>query len=185
MTAFTYISVDIEAAGPNPHDYALLSIGACAVDNPEQAFYVELQPTTDRLLPQALAVHGLTLEALRTRGLPPGEAMQRFAEWIAETTPPGALPLLVAFNAPFDWMFVADYFHRFLGENPFGHSALDIKAYALGLHGGGWEDTSMARILARYPTGVGALTHNALQDARDQAALFRQMLTAAKRLAAP
>ena len=26
-------------------------------------------------------------------------------------------------------MFVNDYFHRFLGRNPFGHAALDLKAF--------------------------------------------------------
>ena len=33
ITAFdeTYISVDIETAGPNPSQYSLLSIGACSV----------------------------------------------------------------------------------------------------------------------------------------------------------
>jgi len=31
----TLISVDIEAAGPSPSDYAMLSLGACLVDDPE------------------------------------------------------------------------------------------------------------------------------------------------------
>ena len=57
----TYVSVDVESAGPNPADYALLSIGACLVDDPEQTFYVELQPTSMRFTPEALAVSGLSL----------------------------------------------------------------------------------------------------------------------------
>ena len=39
-----FISVDIETAGPVPAKYAILSIGACLVEDPEQTFYVELMP---------------------------------------------------------------------------------------------------------------------------------------------
>src|SRR6266436_4496570 len=34
-----YISVDIEAAGPVPGEYSMLSLGACLVDSPEITFY--------------------------------------------------------------------------------------------------------------------------------------------------
>lgn len=180
MAPFNYISVDVETAGPNPFNYSLLSIGACVVDNPARTFYIELQPVHDELLPEALDIHGLELDVLRARGLPPAEAMRQFAGWIAEVTPPGARPLMVAFNAPFDWMFIADYFYRFLGSNPFGHTALDVKAFYMGLHGVTWDATGMERIAARYPAN-GPLTHNALQDALDQAAMFRQMLAEAQR----
>ena len=36
-----FISIDVETAGSVPSRFALLSIGACLVDDPEQAFYVE------------------------------------------------------------------------------------------------------------------------------------------------
>ena len=35
-----YISVDIETAGPNPSQYAMLSIGACLVCEPQRTFYL-------------------------------------------------------------------------------------------------------------------------------------------------
>ena len=71
----------------------------------------------------------------------------------------------------FDWMFVNEYFHRYLGENPFGHRALDIKAYAMGREGGAFADTSLAGLVERYG-GTPTLTHHALEDARVQADLF-------------
>src|SRR5690348_15055769 len=123
-----YISVDVETAGPNPADYSLLSIGACVATDPAQQFYVELQPVHDAAVPEALAVSHLDLAVLRATGLPPADALARFAAWVAAQAPEGR-PVFVAFNSPFDWMFVADYFHRFLGHNPFGHAALDMKAY--------------------------------------------------------
>ncbi len=175
-----YVSVDVETAGPNPADYALLTIGACLIDDPAQVFTIELQPVTMRSTPQALAVTGLSLERLSREGLPPAEAMRRFEAWLQRVVPPGHQPVFVGFNAAFDWMFVADYFHRFLGRNPFGHTALDIKAFYMGLAGVAWSETTKAALAARYPDHP-ALTHNALQDAVDQAALFRRLLHEAAR----
>lgn len=178
----TFISVDVEAAGPHPTDFALLSIGACLVDDPETAFYVELQPVTTAARAEALAVSGLSMERLAAEGVPPAEAMARFAEWIERVTPAGGIPVLVAFNAPFDWMFVDTYFHRFVGRNPFGHSALDVKAYYMGMTGGDWASTSMRVLSPLYLQGR-PLSHNALGDARDQAELFRRMREAGRRAA--
>jgi DNA polymerase III epsilon subunit-like protein len=168
--------VDVETAGPAPAQYALLSIGACLVEDPQQAFYVELQPDRDQSLPEALAVSGLSLEALRQRGQPPRQALQTFADWVKQVVPPTARPVFVALNAPFDWMFISDYFYRYLGANPFGHSALDIKAYYMGKTGAAWSETSMKYITA-YLNEEIHLSHNALNDARDQAELFRKIVT--------
>ena len=173
-----YVSVDVETAGPNPSQYSLLSIGACLVADPQRAFYVELQPVNDNAIPQALMVSGLSLEQLVERGLAPAEAMARFEAWLAAEVPPGQQPIFVAFNAPFDWMFVNDYFHRFLGHNPFGHTALDLKAFYMGLTGVQWPETAMRHVAARYLSGR-QLTHHALRDAQDQAELFRKMLAEA------
>ncbi|MBX3195893.1 MAG: 3'-5' exonuclease [Microbacteriaceae bacterium] len=170
----TLISVDIEAAGPHPADYSMLSIGACVVDNPDSGFYVELKPLTDAAMEASLAVGGLSMERLSKEGLTAVDAMRQFEDWIELVTPRGHLPVFVGFNAPFDWMFVDAYFHRFLGRNPFGHSALDIKAYYMGAMGGSWSDTSMRVLSPLYLEGR-YLSHNALGDARDQAELFRKI----------
>jgi DNA polymerase III epsilon subunit-like protein len=169
-----YISVDVEASGPSPSHYALLSIGACTVSTPRQSFYVELKPGGEDILPEAMAVNQLSLEALRDRGVPPAQAMAQFESWI-ESLGTGQRPILVGFNVPFDWMFVADYFHRHLGRNPFGHSPIDIKGVYMGLHGVTWEESSMEYVRQRY-TGEGELTHNALEDAQLQADIFEAML---------
>jgi DNA polymerase III epsilon subunit-like protein len=175
-----FISVDVETAGPNPGQYSLLAIGACTLGQPQKTFYVELQPDRAGSLPEAAAIHRLSLEELASRGLPPAEAMQRFADWLEAVTPAGARPVFVAFNAPFDWMFVCDYFHRYLGRNPFGHTALDIKAYAMGKNDSSWADTSMKKLgLPDQP--AAPLTHHALQDAIDQGALFLRLRQQARR----
>ena len=173
-----YVSVDVETAGPNPSQYSLLSIGACLVADPQRTFYVELQPVNDNATPEALEVSRLSLKELAKRGLPPTKAMARFEAWLAAEIPTGQQPIFVAFNAPFDWMFVNDYFHRFLGRNPFGHAALDLKAFYMGLTGVHWSETTMRYVAARYLSDR-QLMHHALRDAQDQAELFQKMLAEA------
>jgi DNA polymerase III epsilon subunit-like protein len=174
-----YISVDVETAGPNPSQYALLSIGACMVCDLERTFYVELQPDKDDFLPSALTISGLSLDELAEHGLPPAEAMARFEIWAREQVPEMHRPIFVAFNAPFDWMFVNDYFHRYIGHNPFGHTAIDLKAFYMGAAGVSWEETTMHHVAARYLDGR-KLTHHALRDALDQAEILRRILAEAE-----
>lgn len=167
------ISVDIEAAGPHPSRFALLSIGACRVTDLADTFYIELRPDRGDVDPRAMEVSGLSFSMLDKHGTPPGEAMQAFADWISNRIP--SRPIFVAFNAPFDWMYVNDYFHRYLGHNPFGYSALDIKALYLGSFGGNWAETNMRSVSRGLNLKID-LKHHALQDAQDQAKLFLQIL---------
>jgi DNA polymerase III epsilon subunit-like protein len=169
-----FISVDVETGGATPADYALLSIGACLVDDPETSFYVELKPEAKRSTQEALAVSKLSLDILETMGEPPAEGMRRFADWVGEVVPEGHRAIFVGFNAAFDWMFVADYFERYVGRNPFGYTALDIKAFAMGRLGVSWAETSMSVLGPKYLSGR-PLAHHALSDAQDQAALFRAL----------
>ena len=175
-----FISVDVETSGPNPGNYSLLSIGACLVSDPQTQFYIELQPVNDASTEQALQISNLDLEELRRQGLPPSEAMERFAQWVQSVTLDGEEPIFVAFNAAFDWMFVNDYFHRYLKYNPFGHKALDIKAFYMGMLGVPWQETGMVHISGRYLNNQ-SLSHHALQDALDQAAIFQGILEESKR----
>jgi DNA polymerase III epsilon subunit-like protein len=180
----TFISVDIETAGPVPSEYSMLSIGACLVEDPETTFYVEIKPEHDAVVESALAVTHLSLDVLEVMGLPPVEAMESFADWVEEVVPPDHRAIFTAFNAAFDWMFIADYFHRHLGRNPFGYSALDIKAFAMGSANTTWAQTSMDFLAERHLAGR-ALKHHALSDAQDQAELFRHLLEERKNLQLP
>jgi ribonuclease T len=167
-----FISIDVEAAGPIPGEYSLLSIGACLVDDPKTDFSCELQPVNRNADRKALEVSGFSLEKLAKTGLPPEEAMTAFATWIGRVAGDGGTPVFVGFNAPFDWSFINYYFHKFLGKNPFGFTALDIKAYYMGATGCNWHDTRSSMIDKRLsPKSVS--DHNALHDARYQAELFR------------
>lgn len=170
-----FISVDVETAGPTPGDYAMVSIGACPVDEPSRGFYIELKPDREAILESALKVSGLSWEHLQEHGTEAGAAMRAFAQWVRDVVPPQThRAVFVGFNAVFDWMFVNEYFVRYGLENPFGHGGLDIKSYYVGMMGSTWEQTSMRHLSPKYLAGR-PLSHNALGDARDQAELFRRI----------
>ena len=60
----TYISIDVETAGPIPSQYSMLSIGACTLENPRRKFYIELKPDKDGVLSEAIAISNLSMEKL-------------------------------------------------------------------------------------------------------------------------
>jgi ribonuclease T len=167
-----FISVDVETAGPIPGEYSMLTLGACLVEDPAKTFQCSLKPLNRNFVAEAIKITGLSLETLALEGLAPDVAMKRFGDWIASQCTREQTPVFVGLNAPFDWSFVNYYFHRYLGDNPFGFSALDIKALFMGATGCGWHETrssAMARELRPKLKG----DHDALHDAQYQAELFR------------
>ena len=168
----TYISVDVETSGPIPGEYSLLSIGACNVNLPQKTFQCQLKPSSRNSVPSAMEVTGLSLEVLARTGLAPEDAMRRFADWIQDCTRESSTPIFVGLNAPFDWSFINYYFHRYLDDNPFGFTAIDIKAMYFGATGCSWDDTRSSKMSKTLGTTMEG-THNALKDALYQAELFR------------
>lgn len=170
----TYISVDVETSGPIPGEFSMLSLGACVVGNTNQTFYTEIKPLNDNFIKQALAVNGLKIEDLKIKGEKPAEAMGRFEKWVKQVSG-DYRPVFVAFNATFDWSFTHWYFVKFLGRNPFGISGLDIKAYYMGMKNVGWGETTKKHVRSQFQPKTQH-THNALDDAREQAEIFEKML---------
>ncbi|WP_141576260.1 exonuclease [Actinomadura sp. WMMA1423] len=184
-----YVSVDVEADGPIPGAYSMLSFGmsACGaldgdgfrpVDPAETTFYAELKPISDAYVPEALAVSGLDRERLAAEGREPSEAMDAAADWVrAVAASVEASPVLVAYPLGFDWMFLYWYWTRFTeAGSPFGHSRhLDIKtAYATKAGSQIIRSTKSqmpAELLSDRPH-----THNALDDAIEQAELFQHLV---------
>jgi DNA polymerase III epsilon subunit-like protein len=169
----TYVSVDIEASGPIIGVHSMLQIGACLVDDMNQTFEALLVPVSEHAHPQAMEIVGKPLSHFAEHGRDPIDVMRDFAAWVRSMC--DGTPVFVGFNAAFDWGFVNWYFLRY-GDtpNPFGVSPLDVKSYYAGLSGCAWGDTRSSRIPDRFKSAKRH-THDALDDALEQAETFRRM----------
>jgi hypothetical protein len=179
-----YISADIEADGPIPGPYSMLSIGMAVaatfdgstftrLDPAAQTFYRELQPISDGYVPEALAVSGLDRAALTEHGTSPADAMTANVAWIAEVAAQHrARPVFVAYPLGFDWMFTYWYQVRFTGGSPFGHSGhIDVKTL-FATRASVPVRSVGKRTMPRHLLSDRRHTHHALDDAVEQAELF-------------
>ncbi|MFF4956123.1 3'-5' exonuclease [Streptomyces sp. NPDC001222] len=181
-----YISVDIEADGPIPGPYSMLSLGAAvagvqdadgftAADPEDHTFYRELRPIADAFVPEALAVSGLDRERLTAEGAEPAVALGEFSDWVRELST-GAQPVMCGYPASYDWTFLYWYLIRFTGASPFGHSGcLDMKTlYATKA---GLPLRAVAKgTMPRHLLSTRPHTHHALDDAIEQAELLARLM---------
>jgi hypothetical protein len=186
VKASCYVSVDIEADGPIPGPYSMLSLGAAvagtqdaggftAADPERQTFYRELRPITEEFVPQALAVSGLDRERLCRDGAEPAVALAEFTGWVREVSA-GAQPVMCGYPASYDWTFLYWYLIRFTGSSPFGHSGcLDMKTqYATKA---GVPLRAVAKgTMPRHLLSRRRHTHHALDDAIEQAELLANLM---------
>jgi hypothetical protein len=127
----SYVMVDVESDGQIPGDYSMISFGAVIVEPAlNRTFYGRLRPISEKWVPDALAVSGHTREETMTFE-PPVDVMTRFAAWMETNLRSRAL--FVSDNNGFDWQFINWYFHRFTGQNPFGHSSTNLGSLYKGL----------------------------------------------------
>ena len=181
----TYFCVDIEANGPVPGLYDMVSLGAVVVAPSEagrleigESFYMEIKPQAPRFDARAAAIHGLDQDRLAAEGLPRREAMKTLAAWVTEQLRPGTEASFVGHNAPFDWSYIAWTYAAEEMKNPFGYKALCTKALAMGVLGVHWLDSSKEVIQASLPLPQEDLTlkHRADYDARYQAEILIALL---------
>jgi len=179
-----FFMVDIEASGPIPGDYSMLSLGAVIVGQHtppyHKSFYVEIKPlpgAKDEL--EAMRVNGLDLSELEREGLDPNLAMTKFRQWVIEQADPNIMRPVMVSNGTFDYMFVTWYFHHFHVRSPFTVNSLDCKSFYLGMNRTvRWGQTSARSIKARHPewfSNAQKHNHNALDDALGQAEWFHKM----------
>jgi hypothetical protein len=184
-TSDVYLSADIEADGPIPGEYSMLSFGFSVAGrydgatfrraNPEeQTFYRELRPISDKFDPQATAAAHLDRRALMLQGEDPAGAMQSAHAWVKQVAA-GERPVLVAYPLGFDWMFLYYYFVRFAGASPFGFSScLDMKTMYVAKSGKRVTQATKSQMPRSLRSGRRH-THNALDDAIEQADLFANL----------
>jgi hypothetical protein len=181
-----YFSADVETDGPIPGPFSMLSFGlvfAGTFDGDTfsrpaqytQNFYRELQPISEEFQIDALRVNGLDRERLLREGTLPVAAMTEGAEWV-KALAGGGRPILVAYPLSFDWSFLYWYFIRFSSVgSPFNHSqCFDIKtAFAVKAHIP-IASAGRKRLMPSLRSN-GVHTHNALDDAIEQAQVFANL----------
>jgi hypothetical protein len=183
-----YISADVEADGPIPGPYSMLSFGLCVAgrfdgelftvaDPAADTFYAELRPIAEDVVPEALAVSGLDRERLQREGEPPAEAMDRAAAWVASVAGDHR-PVLVGYPLVYDWLFLHWYFERFArAGSPFGHSSgVDMTTMYV-VKAGVVMSRATKRQMPSHLLSARAHPHHALDDAIEQADLFAHLFT--------
>lgn len=128
----TDIVVDVEADGPAPGLYSMVSFGAVVVDDAlDKTFYGQVAPLPEAdWNKDALAISGHSRE--EHLAFPdPQIVIPQFAEWVVANTKGRAI--FWADNNGFDWQFTNYYMWRFNGSNPFGFSSQNINSLWKGI----------------------------------------------------
>ncbi|MDJ0948422.1 MAG: 3'-5' exoribonuclease [Alphaproteobacteria bacterium] len=181
-----YVSTDIEADGPIPGAHSMLSLGSVAVslDGEELGrFAANLDPLPEaRPHPRTMAwweTQPEAWEACRKDARPPQQVMMDYDAWLKRL--PGR-PVFIGYPLLFDMMFVYWYQIRFVGSSPFGHSGMDIKSLAWTALGAGRDGItyrkSTKRNMPKEWLSHRPHTHLAVEDAREQADLFLNIVRA-------
>ena len=173
-----YVSVDIEADGPIPGDFSMLSVGSAAYNESEKlisTFSANLAPL------EGAKQHPDTMdfwkdnpkawEEVNKDQQPPDKAMAAYAAWLDGLSGSSESSLVfVAYPAVFDFSFVHWYLLHFVGRDPFGFYALDLKTYAMAALG----IKFIATVKSNMPADWIDRKHNhiALDDALEQADMF-------------
>ncbi len=154
-----YIMIDIEADGPIPSDYSMISFAAVVVKTGlTQSFYATLKPISDNWIPEALQVSGHSRE--ETLGFAePLIVMQDFSDWLANEVKEPVY--FISDNNGFDWQFINWYFHHFLKHNPFGHSSTNLGSLYKGIEKNMFKNFKHLRQTEH--------THHPLDDAKGNA----------------
>jgi hypothetical protein len=163
--AMAYVMVDVEADGPIPGDYSMISFGAVLVkEGLEQTFYGRLRPISERWIPESLAISGFSREETLAFD-DPKTVMEAFTRWLKDNTKGRAF--FVSDNNGFDFAFISWYLWHFTGANPFGHSSTNLGSLYKGLV----KDTFQNfKHLRRTPH-----THHPVDDARGNAEALLEM----------
>ncbi|CAN1212740.1 exonuclease domain-containing protein [Tumidithrix helvetica PCC 7403] len=161
----SYIMVDVEADGPIPGDYSMISFGAIVVEPSLcRTFYAQLKPISEQWIPEALKISGFTREETLTFD-ESQTVMEQFAAWIeAESS---GRTFFISDNNGFDWQFINWYFHHFYGKNPFGYSSTNLGSLYKGLVKDTFVNFKHLRKTAH--------THHPIDDVRGNAEALLQL----------
>lgn len=174
-----YVSTDVEANGPIPGSYSMLSFASAAYLADKtlvSTFSVNLKKlSTAKEDPKTMEwwrQNPSAWNACRLNCQEPSLAMHEYAQWVLGL--PGK-PVFAAYPAAYDFMFVYWYLMEFVGNSPFEHNALDIRSFAMSLLKTTYNGSSKRDLPVDWFDPLPH-THIALDDAIAQGALLCNML---------
>jgi len=177
-----YVSTDVETDGPLPGVNSMVSLAsaAFAADGALIATFsrnLETIPggVADPRTMAFWAGEPMAWAAVTQAPRPPAEVMAEYATWLRGLGEP---LVFVGLPAVFDFGFVNHYLLRYLGTNPFGRNAVDIRSFAMGVLGASWQRTRFRYMPEEWVTGW-VHDHTALGDALAQSRLFMRVREAA------
>ena len=179
----TLISIDVETTGLVAGSYSMIELGAVAYRNGVEIdhFYGALKEVP------GLACSEGTMDfwrknlkrwkEIRTAAEDPAIVMQRFYEWAINLPQPRTL---FADPAPFDSSFLFWNLNEFCGEDAVNdlfkrHRALDIRTARSLIYGEPYSAAERSLVPESFAEGL-VITHNALEDAREQGVSFINLL---------
>ncbi|MDP3917550.1 MAG: exonuclease [Candidatus Woesebacteria bacterium] len=99
------------------------------------------------------------------------QTFEKFNKWLNQFK--GRI-IFVSDNPAYDWQFINYYFYKFLGHNPFGHSARRISDFYAGLKGDFFDSQSWKN------WRVTPHDHNPVHDALGNIEAFEKILKLVK-----
>lgn len=178
---YVYVSTDVEADGKIPGKHSMLSFGSAAY-TPEKTLVATFTANL-HVLPGAVPDEKVmewwktepgAWEECRRNQEDPAAVMLRYVNWFKEL--PGK-PVFLSFPLAYDFMFMFWYCIYFTGESPFGHRALDVRSFAMGVLRRQYGETRKEKLPREWFDQLPH-THRALDDAIAQGALFCNILKA-------
>lgn len=173
-------SSDIEADGPIPVEYSMLSTGHAVFDiekNLKGTFYanLELYPGAkmhSKTMSEFWAETPIAYEATRINIQPIDTAIKNLHTFL---TGFDSRPVFVGFPAPFDHMWNSFYLHKFAGDDPLGFAPFDLKSLAAGMLKIPFRESAKRNFPARWKENIPH-NHHALVDAIGQGVLAINMI---------
>ena len=125
-----WIMVDVETSGPIIGTHSLTDLGAVVGSRSRgviDRFEALIAPISEHV-----KTSRSSYARAKISGLPPADAMARFAAWSKPYLERKAS--FLARPAAFDWPWIVQYAWRYLGDNPFGFKAICASSW-LEAHG--------------------------------------------------
>jgi DNA polymerase III alpha subunit (gram-positive type) len=181
----TIISFDIETTGLTPGINSMIALGAVAYRNGVEvaSFYAALHEDPDTVrnagTMEFWQKNKTEWKKIRSEARPIVEVMTEFADWVEALPSPRTL---AANPSVFDAGFLFLYLNKFVDDDTVSrlfkrHRALDIRTYIAALFGVPYSEAERTLVPEAWSAGQ-TITHNALDDAREQGIMLMNLLRA-------